>query len=128
MAPATAADEPAISDLRLGARCVRRSGTGRVRVPMTMRLAQPGAIRVSVERAVGSKGRRSCPRANPVRNQRFRGVADFRPVATAQAAATTRRVNLDLRLRPGLYRLTVRVQLEDGRLSPPVRRFLRVLG
>ncbi len=129
VAPATVAEEPAISDLRLGSRCVRRTSTGRVRVPMTMRLSQPAAIQVRVERAVGSKGRRSCPRANPGRNQRFRGVAEFRPVATAQAAAAvTRRVKLDLRLRPGLYRLTLRVQLEDGRLSPPVRRFLRVLG
>ena len=128
VAPETVVEEPAISDLRLGARCVRRSATGRVRVPMTMTLTQPGAIRVSVERAVGSKGRRSCPRANPQRNQRFRGVAEFRPVAAAQAAAATRRVTLNLRLRPGLYRLTVRVQLEDGRQSPPVRRFLRVLG
>jgi hypothetical protein len=39
-----------------------------------------------------------------------------------------RHVTLDLRLRPGLYRLTVRVQLEDGRLSPPARRFLSVVG
>jgi subtilisin-like proprotein convertase family protein len=129
VAPVTVAEGSAISDLRLGARCVRRSSTGRVRVPMAMRLAQPGAIQVGVERAVGSKGRRSCPRANPRRNERFRGVAEFRPVATARAAAAvTRRVTLDLRLRPGLYRLKVRVQLEDGRLSPPVRRFLRVLG
>jgi hypothetical protein len=35
---------------------------------------------------------------------------------------------LDLRLRPGLYRLTVRVQLDDGRLSSSQRRFLRVVG
>jgi subtilisin-like proprotein convertase family protein len=126
--PAAASDEAAISDLTLGSRCVRRSATGRVRVPMTMTLTQPGAIRVSVERAVGSRGRSSCPRANPKRNQRFRGVAEFRPVATAQAASTTRRVKLNLRLRPGLYRITVRLQLEDGRQSAPVRRFLRVLG
>ncbi len=126
--PATSAEEPAISDLRLGSRCVRRSSTGRVRVPMTMQLAQPGTVRVRVDRAVGSRGRTTCPRANPDRNQRYRRVASFRPVAKVRAAAVPRQVMLDLRLRPGLYRLTVRVQLEDGRLSPPVRRFLRVVG
>ena len=129
VAPATTiAEEPAISELRLGSRCVRRSSTGRVRVPMTMRLGQPGAVRVRVDRAVGSRGRSSCPRANPERNQRYRRVASFRPVAKVRAAAVPRRVVLDLDLTPGLYRLTVRVQQADGRLSPPVRRFLRVVG
>jgi hypothetical protein len=129
VAPATAAEQPlAISDLQLGARCVRRSSTGRVRVPMTMTLSQPGAVRVRVDRAVGSRSRSSCPRANPERNQRFRRVATFRPVAKVRAAAVPKHVMLDLRLRPGLYRLTVRVQLEDGTLSPPVRSFLRIVG
>ena len=129
VAPATVAEEaPAISDLRLGSRCVRRSSTGRVRVPMTMTLSQPGAVRVRVDRAIGSRGRSSCPRANPKRNQRFRRVATFRPVAKVRAAAVPKQVTLDLRLRPGLYRLTVRVQLEDGTLSPPARQFLRVVS
>jgi hypothetical protein len=120
-----AAVEPGISDLQLDSRCVRRRASGRVRVAMTMRLAQPGAVRVRVDRAVGSRSRRSCPKANPKRNQRYRRVATFRKVTRvrAQAAAATRRVTLDLRLRPGLYRLTVRVG--D---SPPARRFLRVIG
>jgi subtilisin-like proprotein convertase family protein len=122
LAPAAAA--PAISDLQLEARCVRRSASGRVRVGMTMRLARPGAVRVRVDRAVGSRGRRPCPQANPERNLRFRRVATFRKVTRvrAQTAAVTRRVALDLRLRPGLYRLTVRV----GDTS--LRRFLRVVG
>ena len=93
-----------------------------------MTLSQPGAVRVRVDRAVGSRSRGSCPRANPERNQRFRRVATFRPVAKVRAAAVPRRVMLDLRLRPGLYRLTLRVQVEDGTLSPPARRFLRVVG
>jgi subtilisin-like proprotein convertase family protein len=126
--PAAAAEELAISDLRLGSRCVRRTSTGRVRVPLFMRLAQPGAVRVRVDRAVGSGNRSTCPRANPERNQRFRRVATFRPVAKVRAASVPRRVELDLRLRPGLYRLTVRVRTADGRLSPAVRRFLRVVG
>jgi hypothetical protein len=126
--PSTASDVAAISDLQLGSRCVRRTATGRVRVPMTMTLSQPGAVRVRVDRAVGSRARSSCPRANPGRNQRFRRVATFRPVAKVRAASVARQVVLDLRLRPGLYRLTVRVKLADGRLSSPVRRFLRVVG
>jgi hypothetical protein len=126
--PATASDVAAISDLELGSRCVRRNAAGRVRVPMSMTLSQPGTVRVRVDRAVGSRGRSSCPRANPVRNQRFRRVATFRPVARVRAASVPREVMLDLRLRPGLYRLTVRVLLEDGRVSPPARRFLRVVG
>ena len=97
---------------------------------MTMKLAQPGALRVRIHRAVGSRNRRRCPRRNPVqdRDTRFERVRTVRPGATATAASVTRRVMLTLRLRPGLYRLTVRVQLEDGRLSPPARRFLRVVG
>ena len=119
------AAEPAISDLYLESRCVRRSAQGRVRVAMIMRVAQPGPVRVRIDRAVGSRARSSCPRANPQRNQRYRRVATFRRVTRvrAQAAAVKRRVALDLRLRPGLYRLSVRV---GG--SPPVRRFMRVVG
>jgi hypothetical protein len=66
-----------------------------------------------VGRAVGSKNRRSCPRPNPTRHHTTR----FQRVTT-----------LRLRLRPGLDRLIVRAQLEGGRLSPPLRRFLRVVG
>ena len=80
-----------------------------------------------VDRAVGSRARRSCPRANPERNQRFRRVATFRPVAKVRAAVP-KQVMLELKLRPGLHRLTVRVRFEDGTLSPPVRRFLRVVA
>jgi hypothetical protein len=89
-----------------------------------MRMAQSGPVRVRVDRAVGSRGRSSCPRANPGRNLRFRRVATFRKVTRvrAQTAAARRRVELDLRLRPGLYRLTVRA----GDTS--LRRFLRVVG
>jgi hypothetical protein len=33
---------------------------------------------------------------------------------------------LDLRLAPGLYRITVRAVLDHDRLSRPIRRYLRV--
>jgi hypothetical protein len=116
--------EAGISDLYLESRCVRRSADGRVRVAMIMRVAQPGPVHVRIDRAVGSRARSSCPRANPERNQRYRRVATFRRVARvrAQVAAAKRRVALDVRLRPGLYRLSVRVG--D---SAPVRRFMRVV-
>ena len=130
--PPPAAVEPAIADLRLASRCLRRSKSGRVRVAMTMRLARPGALQVRIDRAVGSRDRRSCPRRNRTRDYdetRFRPVTTVRPAANgAVAAAVRRRVRLNLRLEPGLYRLTVRVQEESGRLSRPVRSFLRVVG
>jgi large repetitive protein len=130
--PPVQASERAISRLRLASRCVRRSASGRVRVPMTMRLAEPGALQIRIDRAVGSKGRSTCPRASrPVnrRNTPFQPVTTVRPAsAEASAAALTRRVVLKLRLTPGLYRISVRVRMDDNRLSRPVRRFLRVVG
>jgi hypothetical protein len=140
-APATSTDaapeagaallaEPPIARLRLASSCVRRTSSGRVRVPMTMRLARPGAVRIQIDRAVGSKGRRGCPTR---RRTRDHGVTRYRRVAIvrraeprAAATAVTHRVMLDLRLAPGLYRITVRAVLDDGRLSRPVRRWLRV--
>jgi len=122
--------EPAISALRLGARCARRSRSGRVRLAMTMQLAQPAALQILVERAVGSRARRTCPRPNSMGDRPSR----FRPAATVQrgltgaaGAAVLRRLTLRLRLSPGLYRVTVRAHLEDDALSRPVRGFLRVL-
>jgi DNA-binding beta-propeller fold protein YncE len=46
----------------------------------------------------------------------------------ASAAAVTRRVSLQLRLRPGLYRITVRAYAGNGSLTRPARRWLRILG
>jgi len=124
--------EPAIARLRLGSSCVRRTPSGRVRVPMTMRLARPGAVRIQIDRAVGSKGRRSCPRH---RRTRDRGVTRYRRVAIvrraprrAVAAAVTHRLMLNLRVAPGLYRITVRAVLDHDRLSRPIRRYVRVTG
>jgi Tol biopolymer transport system component len=122
--------EPAIARLRLGSSCVRRTSSGRVRVPMTMRLARPGAVRVRIDRAIGSRGRSSCPTRRRARDHDH-GVTRYRRVAVVPRAAATavaHRVMLDLRLRPGLYRITVRAVLDGGRLSRPVRRWLRVTG
>ena len=98
---------------------------------MAMRIAQLGPIVVRIDRAAGSRNRSSCPRQNRTRDYdtRFRPVTTVRPrTQAAAAAAVTRRATLRLRLRPGLYRIGVQVRLENGRLSPPVHAFMRVVG
>jgi YVTN family beta-propeller protein len=121
---------PAIQRFTLATRCMRRSRTGRVRVRMNLRMQRPGRVRVQVERAIGSKGRRNCPRPGPGRrfNGRFRKVHTLNHVRTSPAAAAvTRRITLSLRLSPGLYRITVRAYKSGNKLSRPARRYLRVL-
>ena len=121
------AGEPAISDLRLESRCVRRSSSGRVRVPMTDAAAQPGTVRARVTaRSAAATG--EAARGQPGAQSAVPPRLDLPARRQVRAAAVPRQVMLDLRLRPGLYRLTVRVQLKDGTLSPPARRFLRVVG
>jgi VCBS repeat-containing protein len=118
--------EPALTGLWLDSRCVRRSRSGRVRIPMTLGMTGAGPVQIRVDRAVGTKAKRSCP--NAVRfSGRFRKVATLRQLATQPAAAGRRRLTLRLRLRPGLYRLTVRAHLDGDRLSAPARRYLHVL-
>jgi hypothetical protein len=129
-APAAPA-EPAIAQLRLASRCVRRSRAGRVRIRMTLRMARPAPLQIRIERAVGSGASDSCP--SPSRGRRFTGrfreIATIRqPSTAATAAAVARRITLKPRLAPGLYRITVRAELDGDRLSRPLRRYLRVLG
>jgi FG-GAP repeat protein len=126
---------PEISGLRLGSRCVRATRSGRVRVRMRFRLARPGPVQIRVARAIRPRVKvvRRCPRPNPRRvyTGGYRSVKTLRRVSSrpaAAAAAMSRRLTLTLRLAPGLYRITVRAQLEDGRLSVPVQRDLRVLN
>jgi hypothetical protein len=98
---------------------------------MSFRSARPGRVQVRVERAVGSGARRSCSPPDPTRrfSGRFRRVATLtRGTTEPAAAALTRRLTLRLRLAPGLYRITVRAQLDGNLFSGPVRRYLRVLG
>jgi hypothetical protein len=122
--------QPTLAQLRLGSRCVRPSRSGRVRIPITLRMARPGPVQVRIERGVGTRALQSCPRPNPERRftGRFRKVATLSRLATRAAAAGRRRLTLKLRLAPGLYRLTIRAQLDRNRLSRPARRYLRVLG
>ena len=98
-----------------------------------MSLARPAAVQIRIARATKSKGRRSCPRPDrtrrPQHKTRFRTVATVRRAPSqAVAAATARRITLNVRLAPGLYRLSVRVQLEGDRMSRPIYRYLRVVG
>lgn len=124
------APQPAIERFALASRCARPAANGSVRVVLLLRAAQAGAVRVRVERALGTGGRERCPARNGSGRftGRFRTVATVREVRTqAAAAALARRVTLRLRLQPALYRITVRAFTSSGRLSPPKRRYLRVL-
>jgi hypothetical protein len=94
-----------------------------VQVPINMSLARPAAVEIRIARAVKSKGRRSCPRSDrtrrPRHKTRFRTVTTVRRApAQAVAAATARRFTLNVRLTPGLYRLSIRVHLEGDRMAP----------
>jgi Tol biopolymer transport system component len=131
-APAVAA-QPALGRLRLASRCVRPSRSGRVRIRMSLRMAQPGPLRIRIDRAVGGGAWSRCPSPDPGRRftGRFERVASLSEPAArpgAAAAMVSRRLTLRLRLAPGLYRITVRAKLDHDRLSRPVRRYLRVLG
>jgi hypothetical protein len=97
-----------------------------------MQLAQPGAqVEVRIDRAIGPGARRNCPRRDPTRRftGSFRRLTSLTRTPTQPAAAAIgRSVTLKPRLTPGLYRITVRAQLPGGRLSRPLRRYLRVLA
>jgi hypothetical protein len=130
-APPTPARERAIGRLRLGARCLRPMRSGRVRVRLSMRLARPGPIEIRIDRALGPKPRRNCPRRDPTRRfaGSFRHLTSLtRNAAGPAAAAIARSLTLRPRLKPGLYRITVRARLDGGRLSRPLYRYLRVLA
>jgi subtilisin-like proprotein convertase family protein len=128
--PKPASGERALSRLRLASSCVRPSRSGKSRITMTLGLAKPRPVQVRVERAVGSTGRGTCwtpnadsPKAPPA--TRWRAVT---MVGAAQAASVTQRMRFSLRLKPGLYRLTVQLVMENGKLSSPARRYLRVVA
>ncbi len=95
---------------------------------MTLRMSHSAPLQIRIGRGVGTGTRRSCP--NP--GGRFSEIAALRQLparaAAAAAAAVARRLALNPRLAPGLYRITVRAELDDARLSRPLPRYLRVLG
>jgi hypothetical protein len=125
---------PALASFALASPCARPNATGVVRTRFVLGMRGPRRpLVVRIDRARGTKGLAACPARNPRR--RFRGrFAHVRTIvrrpATAAAAAANpsrRTVALSLRLRPGLYRITARIG-DDGRLSAPRTRFLRVLS
>jgi hypothetical protein len=121
----------AVERFALMSRCVRPSRAGLVRIRMNLRLVRPGPVRVGVQRAVGSGAMEGCPQ--PSRGRRFggrlRNVELRRSVRPrVAAAAVSGRLSLRLRLKPGLYRITVRGYSGGGELTRPARRWLRVLG
>jgi hypothetical protein len=87
---------------------------------MTMSMASPVPVQVEVERGVGAKPTRGCPKRGARLSTRFRRVATL-PRLSTRPAAGGRRLTLNLRLSPGVYRLTLRANLDGNRLSPPVR-------
>jgi Bacterial Ig domain/FG-GAP repeat len=131
-APGAHADR-AIGRLRLASRCVRPSRSGRVRIRMSLRMARRGPLQIRIDRAVGSGASRRCPGPNAERRftGRFRNVATLSLAATRPVGAeaiVARRLTLNPRLAPGLYRISVRAQLDHNRFSRPLRRYLWVLG
>jgi hypothetical protein len=93
-----------------------------------MRLTPPGPVHIQIDRAVATRPRHGCspaPRARHFRG-RFRPLVTLARVATRPAPAGRRRVTLNLRLSPGLYRLTVRAYLDDDHLTGHAQRYLRV--
>jgi hypothetical protein len=119
--------ERAIERFTLARNCVRPGRTGVVRVDLRLRLAQLRPVELRIARALGTKGMRRCPVAPRGFRGKLRGVKTERVRPTAVASAVNGRRVLRARLRPGLYRLTVRLRSPDGRRSAPAHRWLRVL-
>ncbi|MDO8186920.1 hypothetical protein Q5424_27735 [Conexibacter sp. JD483] len=145
--PPPARRAQALTRFTLASRCVRPAASGgAVTVGLRLWTGRAGAVRVRVERALGTGGLDRCPPiGSPGRFAgRYRTVSVLRPAvasvaaspATAREAASTaapartaaaagvrlRRATLRLRLAPALYRVTV----TTGGVSK--RRFLRVLA
>jgi hypothetical protein len=122
-----AAEERALSRLKLASSCVRPSRSGKSRITLTLGLAKPRPVQVRIDRAIGSTGRGRCWRGTQTEPL----AARWRPVTmvgAATAASISQRMHFNLRLKPGLYRLTVQLVMENGKLSKPARRYLRVVA
>ncbi|MBB4665286.1 kelch repeat-containing protein [Conexibacter arvalis] len=123
---------PAIERFALQRRCVRPTAGGRVRVGLELTMTRKARVQIEVARAIGTRGLTRCPPRGDRR--RFRGdLATPRRLArgttrTAIASSVMQRHTLTLRLRPALYRITVRPYVGAGRLGRPAHRWLRVLA
>ena len=127
-----AAKPAAIERFALVRRCVRPARDGRVRVGLDLRLTKAASVRVELARAVGTGGLKRCPpRGSPGRfDGRFAPSGTFTRggAAIATASTVTRRYTFARRLRPALYRITIRPYAGARRLGRPVHRWLRVLA
>lgn len=130
--PVPTAPPVAIERFTLAQRCVRPARDGRVQVGLDLRLTQNAAVRVEIARAIGTRGLSRCPRRDsPGRfDGRLAPAGRFAPAAATRAVASTvaRHYTLTPRLRPALYRVTVRPVTGPGRTGRPVHRWLRVLA
>ena len=123
---------PAIERFALQHRCARPTAGGRVRVGLELTMTRKARVHIEVARAIGTGGLERCPPRGDRR--RFRGdLARPRRLArgtarTAIASSVMQRHTLTLRLRPALYRITVRPYVGAGRLGRPAHRWLRVLA
>ena len=121
----------AIQRFDLASRCVRPSRSGKARVELRLLLARAMPVQVEIDRAVGTKGRKTCPRPSRTRHfpGRLKQVDEVKSMSTRPAAAAvSRRLTLGVRLAPGLYRITVRAYTGKRTLSQPARRWVRVLS
>jgi hypothetical protein len=112
---------------------VRPTRSGVVQIDLRLRLAELRPVELRISRAVGTRGMAHCPSPSRSRSRRFEGrlrtvttVGALRPVAAI--ATVSGRRTVQTRLSPGLYRLTLRVRTQSGRLSSPAQRWLRVLA
>lgn len=132
-APRRALRAPAIERFALAQRCVRPATSGsRVRVGLDLKLTRKARVRIEVSRAIGTWGMTACPPRGS--RARFRGDLE-KPLVRARgttrmamASSVMQRHMLTLRLRPALYRITVRPYTGPGRVGRPAHRWLRVLA
>jgi hypothetical protein len=131
-APRRTVKAPAIVRFALDRRCARPAVGGRARVGLELTMTRKARVQIEVARAIGTRGLMVCPPRGDRR--RFRGDLE-RPrrlargtARTAIASSVMQRHTLTLRLRPALYRITVRPYVGGGRLGRPAHRWLRVLA
>ncbi|MDW5595128.1 hypothetical protein VSS74_12320, partial [Conexibacter stalactiti] len=132
----------AIERFTLAQRCVRPDRAGRAKVGLDLRLTAAARVRIEVARAIGTGGLKRCPPRGSAGTFDGRlappttvaGAATAAPMLaivltrTATLAAARARRQLTLRLRPALYRITVRPYTGARTLGRPVNRWLRVLA
>lgn len=127
---AVPAAHQAIERFTLDGPCIRRARNGKARIGLRLLLAQPGSVAIEVDRAVGIKTAKRCPKPRSGRRYsgKLRRVETIGKVNTqAVTASVRRRITRSFALRPGLYRIAVRAHGSDGGLTRAAYRWVRVL-